>query len=60
MANSWAARHLDLNVQHCCHQPMVALAPFFATLQDVMSTPPIALKSTGKVADAAVCMTEVR
>ena len=25
-----------------------------------MSTPPIALKATGKVADAAVCMTEVR
>ena len=28
--------------------------------QDVMSTPPIALKATGKVADAATCMTEVR
>lgn len=25
-----------------------------------MSTPPIALKATGKVADAALCMTEVR
>ena len=24
-----------------------------------MSTPPIALKATGKVADAAICMTEV-
>jgi CBS domain-containing protein len=29
-----------------------------ALVKDVMSTPPIALKSTGKVADAAVCMTE--
>ncbi|KAI7845324.1 hypothetical protein COHA_001166 [Chlorella ohadii] len=29
-----------------------------ALVKDVMSTPPIALKATGKVADAALCMTE--
>lgn len=39
-------------------------APWPATrlysAQDIMSTPAISLKATGKVADAAVCMTEVR